>query len=137
MGASRCGEADRAKTLNFTRVNGEASLTTGPFTVFGDYTHQNGTHVQDFPVVGSSSSDIDYLMSGAKVTYGDWTFRANYSFGDYNDEDVKEELWLPGVEWQFHPHLALWFEYVYWTRDTAGDNDIIDRSVNVILYGTF
>jgi len=132
------GEADLATTnSNFTRVNGEAAVTAGAVTVFGDFTHQNGNHVVDFPVVGSSSGDIDYLMSGASYTAGDWTLRANYSFGDYNDDDIKEELWMPGVVWQFHPHLSLWLEYVYWTRDDVGDSEIIDRSLNIVLYGTF
>jgi hypothetical protein len=134
------GEADLdspAANSTFTRANGELALKTGSFEVFGDFTHQNGHHVEDFPVVGSSSDDIDYLMSGFSYVWGDWTFRGNYSFGDYNDDDVKEELWLPGIQWQFHKNLSLWLEYVYWSRDEAGDTDIIDRSMNIVLYGTF
>jgi len=126
-----------AANSNVTRANGELSLATGGFTVFGDYTHQNGNHVVDFPLPGSTSGDIDYVMSGTSYTWKDWTFRYTYSSGDYNDDDVKEQLHMPGVVWQFHPHLSLWLEYVYWDRDTAGDNDIVDRSMNVVLYGSF
>ncbi len=141
VGASAMhGEADLvgpASNSNFTRVNGEAAFTTGPFTVFGDFTHQNGNHVVDFPVPGADSDDIDYLMSGLAWTCKDWTFRYNYSSGDYQDEDIKEELHMPGVVWQFHPHLSLWLEYVYWTRADVGDDELVDRSLNLILYGSF
>ncbi|HEX6885889.1 MAG TPA: hypothetical protein VF530_21120 [Planctomycetota bacterium] len=134
------GEADFAAPASdskFTRANGELSVTTGPFTVFGDYTHQNGNHVIDFPLPGSDSDDIDYLMSGASWTRGDWTLRYNYSFGDYDEDALKEELHMPGLVWQFDEHLSLWFEYVYWTRDDAGDPELLDRSMNVVLYGAF
>lgn len=134
------GEADLASpgpNSSFTRANGELSVTTGAFTVFGDYTHQNGNHVIDFPVPGSDSDDIDYLMSGASWTSGDWTLRYNYSFADYDEDSIKEELHMPGVVWQFHAHLSLWFEYVYWTRDDTGDPELFDRSLNVVLYGSF
>ena len=39
--------------------------------------------------------------------------------------------------WPFHEHLSLWFEYVYWTRDDVGDPELFDRSLNVVLYGSF
>jgi len=134
------GEADLntpSPNSSFTRANGELSFTTGKFTIFGDYTHQNGNHVVDFPVPGSDSDDIDYVMSGASWTCGDWTLRYNYSLGDYDEDDIEEELHMPGAVWQFHPHLSLWFEYVYWTRDDVGDPEIVDRSLNVVLYGAF
>src|SRR5690349_16637024 len=120
-----------------SRGNAEVSFTTGPLTVFGDFTHQNGNHVEDFPVVGSNSDDIDYLMSGLSYTWNKYTFRYSYSFGDYEDEDVKEELHLPGIVYAVNEHLSVWLEFVYWNRDTAGTDVIQDRSLNLILYGSF
>ncbi|HTF89334.1 MAG TPA: hypothetical protein VK843_13060 [Planctomycetota bacterium] len=122
---------------NVTRLNAEAALTVGPFTVFGDYTHQQGDHVVDFPVVGSNSRDIDYLMSGLSYQKGDFTLRYSYSYADYSDVDVKEDLHLPRVEYKVNSHLSIWLEYVYWNRDTDGHNTIQDRSLNLILYGSF
>ncbi len=120
-----------------TRWNLEASLTKGPVTVFGDYAHQSGHHVVDFPVPGATSDDIDYLMSGLAYQWNDWTFRYNYSFGDYNDEDIEEAMHMPGVVYQINPHVSVWLEYVYWDRDDNGDTSIVDRSLNLILYASF
>jgi hypothetical protein len=131
-------DADLAtESSSVSRENAEAAFTTGPFTVFADYTHQAGNHVLDFPVAGSNSDDINYLMSGVSFVWKDFTFRYSYSSGDYKDEDVKEDLHLPGIEYRVNKNLAIWLEYVYWNRDTAGVDAIQDRSVNLILYGSF
>lgn len=126
-----------ASDSSVSRLGGDVSLRTGPFTVFGDFAHQNGNHVIDFPLPGSASSDIDYLMSGVSYQTGDWTFRYSYSFGDYHDDDVKEELHLPGVQYQINKHMGVWLEYVYWQREDAGDHQIIDRSLNLTLNAGF
>lgn len=120
-----------------TRTGGEASLNVGALTVFGDFSHQNGNHVVDFPLPGSTSDDIDYLMTGVSYQIADWTLRYNYSSADYSDDDVMEDLHLPGVVYQINEHVSAWLEYVYWNRDDDGDDEIQDRSLNVILYGSF
>jgi predicted porin len=120
-----------------TRGNFEASLTTHGFTVFGDFTHQHGNHVVDFPLPGSTSSDIDYLMSGVSYQWDDFTLRYSYSFGDYKDDDVKEDLHLPGVVYQLNKNISIWLEYVYWNRDTSGNSAVQDRSLNLMLYASF
>jgi len=121
-----------------TRENVEASFSTHGFSVFGDFTHQAGAHVVDFPLPGSRSRDIDYLMSGVSYKWDKLTFRYSYSYADYKDEDVKEDLHLPGIEYTVNDHLAIWLEFVYWNRNEPVVGDVIqDRSLNLILYGSF
>ena len=126
-----------AANSDVTRGNAEASLSIGDLTIFGDFTHQHGNHVVNFPVPGSASSDIDYLMSGVSYDWNDFTFRFSYSYGDYKDEDVKQDLLLPGIVYRVNKNLSLWLEYVYWNNDASGTDTIADRSINVIIYASF
>ena len=129
--------ASATSTSSVNRANAEASFTKGPFTIFGDFSHQNGNHVENFPVLATTEKDIDYLMSGVAYKWQDFTFRYSYSSGDYKDSDVKEDLHLPGIVYDVNKHLSTWPEYVYWNRDTNGNDDIQDRSLNLILYASF
>jgi len=70
-----------------------------------------------------------HALQRRAVAHGLLTVSGDHTHQNGNkDDDVEEDMHVPGVVWQVHPHLSPWLEYVYWSRDTAGDDDIIDRT---------
>ncbi len=135
-----------------TRVAGHGKFTYqtkdfGSVGVWGEYLHQNGKHVTDFPIVGDpdatppiageASGDNDYFEVGGEYTFWRLTARYNVSQGNYKDVNVKEILHVPALGVKVDDHLGLLGEYVIWKRDTDAGTIDIDRSLNVTLNGHF
>ncbi|MET0389984.1 MAG: hypothetical protein ABW321_28685, partial [Polyangiales bacterium] len=79
-----------------------AKLTWAGLGVWGEYLHQAGKHVSEYPIAGVPATDDtdarpgresgknDYLLFGAEYTWKWLTLRYNTSAGFYHDVDVRE-----------------------------------------------
>lgn len=134
------------------RVAGHGKLTYdtkthGAVGVWGEYLHQDGNHVTDFPFAGEpdatpplpgrASGKNDYLLVGGEYSYWRLSARYNVSRVRYGDVDVEETLHVPALGVRFDDHLRVLAEYVLWTRDTPSGTVDVDRSLNVTFHGAF
>jgi hypothetical protein len=137
---------------NVSRFAADGKLTYdtesyGAFGVWGEFLHQDGRHVTDFPVAGDpdatppvagrASGSNSYFEVGGEYTYWRLTARYNLSYASYEDVDVKEILHVPALGVKLNEHLGLLGEYVIWDRETKAGDVEMDRSLNVTLNGHF
>lgn len=129
----------------------DLTVSAGGLTLWGEYQRQNGQTVTDFPIAGApapeaggtttpgqASRHIDYALAGGEYTRGLFTARYVFSRGDYRDVDVRETMHVPSLGLALDPGLSLLAELVIWQRHTAVDDPtLVDRSLNVTLYGHF
>lgn len=120
-----------------TRIGVDSQLVAGPVSVFGEWSHQSGRSVTDFPLTGSVSDDIDYVWCGVDYRWNKVTFRCAYSSAEYKDNHIKEMEWVPAITWAASDHVSLLLEYDGWRRHTTGNDTALDRSLNLILYVYF
>ncbi len=114
--------------------------------LWGEFLHQHGQTVTDYPIAGTpaagataavpgqASRNIDYYEVGAEYTYGRLTARYNFSAANYKGTSVKEWLHVPALGLKLNDHLSLGGEYVSWSRSVSGASEKINRSLNVLLY---
>jgi hypothetical protein len=129
------------------RVAGDATLSLSGFTLRGEYLHQRGRTVTDFPyagtpkaattpaVAGRSSATNDYVLAGAEITIGQVTALYTLSLGSYNDVAVQEWMHVPALSVAVAPNISLLGELVFWSRSTPQGDSIVDRSFNLTLNG--
>ena len=114
--------------------------------LWGEFLHQHGQTVTDYPIAGTpadgataavpgqASRNIDYYEVGAEYTYGRLTARYNFSAANYKGTSVKEWMHVPALGLKLNDHLSLGGEYVAWSRSLSGVSEKINRSLNVLLY---
>ncbi|MGC4093139.1 MAG: hypothetical protein QM756_35675 [Polyangiaceae bacterium] len=124
-------------------------VTHAGFGAWGEYLHQNGQSVTDYPIAGipatdttpavpgRASDDIDYFEIGAEYTYHRFTARYNFSAATYKGVDVKEWLHVPALGFKINDNLQLGAEYVHWSRSLSGTHERYNRSFNLLLYVSF
>jgi hypothetical protein len=127
----------------------DAKLQFGGLGVWGEFLHQSGRHVTDFPIAGTpatattpatfgkASSNNNYVLAGGEYTYGWVTARFNVSYGNYADVNVSERFFVPALGVKPIPELLLLAEYVHWKRDVDGRDQFLDRSLNITAHGFF
>ncbi len=132
-------------TQNVWRGAADAKLTVGGLGLWGEFTHQDGRSVTDFPITGTpatataaaipgqSSSKINYVLAGAEYTVGPVTARYNFSLGDYSDVSVKETMHVPALGLAVSPNLSFLAELVIWRRYTPVGDSLVDRSFNLTM----
>ena len=103
----------------YTAWAADLTYTKGNFKIFGEVAQSHGT-INPMRYVSGGPSDriTDYLV-GASYKTGPVTWRANYSVGNDDNPDGKQELFLPGVTIALTPNVDLYAEYVKWTVDPA------------------
>jgi hypothetical protein len=138
-------EADR----DVLRYAADFKVTTGGLGVWGEYLHQKGQTVTDYPIAGSpaagtvdavpgrASKSIDYYEVGAEYTYGRVAARYNFSAAKYWGVGVKEWIHVPALGLKVNDHLSFGAEYVHWSRSGAGVSEKYNRSLNLLLYFDF
>jgi hypothetical protein len=131
------------------RYAADFKITYAGFGVWGEYLHQKGQSVTDYPLAGTPADDenpavpgrasknIDYYQVGAEYTYRRLTARYNFSAATYDGVDVKEWLHVPALGLKVNDNLSLGAEYVHWSRSVAGTHEKYNRSFNVLLYVNF
>ena len=85
------------------RYGGDIGLQLKWFSAWAEYAHQDGAHVNTFPIAptaavaaagmtparpgtsGSSSDKVDYWLAGANFVWTRYTLQFNYSLGIYRD----------------------------------------------------
>lgn len=82
------------------RFGGDIALQLKWFSAWAEYAHQDGAHVNSFPIgpsaaganpmtsparQGSSSDNVDYWIAGGNVVWKGLTLQLNYSLGIYRD----------------------------------------------------
>ncbi len=114
--------------------------------LWGEFLHQHGQTVTDYPIAGTpadgataavpgqASRNIDYYEIGAEYTYGRLTARYNFSAANYKGTTVKEWLHVPALGLKLNDHLSFGGEYVSWSRSVSGASEKLNRSLNVLLY---
>ncbi|MBV9948431.1 MAG: hypothetical protein JOZ69_16390, partial [Myxococcales bacterium] len=104
-------------TQNVWRGALDAKLAAFGLTLLGEYQHQDGRTVTDFPAPGGASK-IDYAQVGGEYTVGPITARYHVSLGSYTDVSVKEWLHVPALAFAVSPNVSLLGELVFWQHDT-------------------
>lgn len=112
----------------------DVHVDAGPLSWFGEYAVQRGRSVVDFPFAGMASDDVRYFWSGVDWRFEQVTLRFAWSMAVYDDQDVRESTWLPGLTWSVNRHVAVLVEYDAWRRQQPGSDVSLDRSLNVILW---
>jgi hypothetical protein len=129
---------DAAKNDDVMRVGAELDVALGPASVYGEYIHQKGFSVANYPAPAMASEDNDYWQVGAQ---GHWRWlaaRYNLSAVTYNDVSVTEVLHQPGVTVTVNEKLSLLTEYIFWRRYVDEGTDVtMDKSLNFIVYAAF
>ncbi|MFZ5896321.1 MAG: hypothetical protein ACOY0T_35025 [Myxococcota bacterium] len=127
----------------------DAKVGYAGFGLWGEYLHQNGQSVIDYPIAslpatdtspavpGRASDDIDYFLVGAEYTYGRVTGRYNFSAANYKGVDVKEWMHVPALGFKINDNLQLGAEYVHWSRSLSGAHERYNRSFNLLVYVSF
>jgi hypothetical protein len=127
------------------RAAGDATFTEGALTLRGEYLHQRGRTVTDFPfagtaatattaaVAGRSSANNDYYLAGAEYTVGSVTAIYTLSVGSYNDVSAQEWMHVPAVSVAVSPNISFLGELVFWSRSTPQGGSLVDRSFNLTL----
>ena len=117
--------------------------------LWGEFLHQRGQSVTDYPIAGTPASDtaeavpgqasssIDYYQIGAEYTYWRVTARYNFSAANYKGTGVKEWLHVPALGFKVNDYLSLGGEYVSWSRSVSGASEKLNRSLNFLLYVNF
>jgi hypothetical protein len=145
-------EADLAAAgkKNVFRGGADATLSVRHWSVWAEYTRQNGQTVTSFPVAavaatdtmpaapGHASAHNDYVLAGTQYTVGPVTLRYNVSTGRYEDLSISEWMHVPAVSYALADNFTVLAEYVNWTRYLPGGaSTVVDRSLDVTLAGHF
>lgn len=118
----------------YRRAGGEATLTIGPASVYGEVIHQTfeGTRFPDLP-------NVTYSAVGANIDFKKFSTHINYSQGNYDAPGRRKEYMIqPGLIFPLGRGFSLYTEYTYWI--TEGDRrkrNIFDRSLNLVLIFSF
>ncbi len=127
----------------------DAKLGYAGFGLWGEYLHQEGQTVTDYPIAGVPATDtseavpgrasdsIDYFEVGAEYSYGRLTGRYNFSAATYKGVGVKEWLHVPALGFKINDNLQLGAEYVHWSRSLSGAHERYNRSFNLLAYVNF
>ncbi len=131
------------------RYGADFKVTYAGAGLWGEFLHQHGQTVTDYPIAGvpatatdpavpgQASRNIDYLEIGAEYTYWRVTGRYNYSLANYKGTNVKEWIHVPALGFKINKNLSLGGEYVSWSRSDSGVSSKINRSLNFLLYVDF
>lgn len=111
----------------------DVQLDWNRWTLYAEHVRQAGRSVVDFPLPGMASDDVAYWWSGVEHRWGPVALRFNYSTGDYDDADVRETIYQPGIVYTVNENLALMLEFDYWERVQPGRDAIVDRSLNFVI----
>jgi hypothetical protein len=145
-------EADLAAAgkKNVARGAVDATLSVRHWSLWAEYTRQNGQTVTSFPVAavvatdtmpaapGHASSHNDYVLAGTQYTVGPVTLRYNVSTGRYEDLSISEWMHVPAAAYALNDNFTVLAEYVNWTRYLPGGaSTVVDRSLDVTLAGHF
>lgn len=134
---------------NVERYGVDFKATLAGAGLWGEFLHQHGQSVTDYPIAGTpatatadavpghASNSIDYYEIGAEYTYGRLTGRYNFSAANYKGTSVKESLHVPALGFKVNDYLSLGGEYVSWSRSVSGVSEKINRSLNFLLYVNF
>jgi len=134
---------------NVTRYGVDFRVTFAGAGVWGEFLHQHGQSVTDYPIAdtpatatadaapGHASNSIDYYEIGAEYTYWRLTGRYNFSAANYKGTSVKEWMHVPALGFKVNDYLSLGGEYVSWSRSVSGVSEKINRSLNFLLYVGF
>ena len=147
----RVGGKEAEKHTNGGQAPGDSAggLTAAGLGLWGEFLHQKGQSVTDYPIAGTpaagavdalpgrASKSIDYYEVGAEYTYRRVTARYNFSAAKYKGVGVKEWMHVPALGFKLNDHLSLGAEYVLWSRSVAGVSEKYNRSVNLLLYVDF
>jgi len=127
----------------------DATLGVREWTLWAEYTYQNGQTVTDFPIAGAAatasapavsgqaSSHNHYALVCTQYTWRALTVRYNVSTGRYNDLSISEWMHVPALAVAFGDNLTVLGEFVDWRRYAPGGHTLLDRSVNITLNGHF
>lgn len=127
----------------------DLKLTYAGAGIWGEYLHQNGQTVTDYPIAGvpatdtepavpgQASDDIDYFQIGGEYTYDRFTVRYNFSAANYKGVSVKEWLHVPALGFKINDNVQLGAEYVHWSRSIDGTHERYNRSFNLLGYFSF
>ena len=136
-------------TKNVYRGAADLTVAGKSWSVWGEYTYQNGQTVTDFPVAGTpatgtapaipgqASAHNHYGLVGGQYTVQKVTLRYNVSTGRYSDVSTSEWMHVPALAVAVGDNLTVLGEYVDWRRYTPAGHSIVDRSVDVTLNGHF
>lgn len=136
-------------TKNVYRGAADLKVAGKSWSVWGEYTYQNGQTVTDFPVAGTlatattpailgqASAHNHYGLVGGQYTVRNVTLRYNGSTGRYSDVSTSEYLNVPALAVAVGDNLTVLGEYVDWRRFTPAGHSIVDRSVDITLNGHF
>jgi len=131
------------------RYGVDFKVTLAGAGLWGEFLHQHGQSVTDYPLAGTpataiteavpghASKNIDYYEIGAEYTYSRLTLRYNFSAANYKGTSVKEWLHVPALGLKVNDALSLGGEYVSWSRSVSGASEKINRSLNFLLYVNF
>jgi hypothetical protein len=136
-------------TRNVYRGAADVTVAGKGWSVWGEYTYQNGQSVTDFPIAGTpatgtapavagqASGHNHYGLAGGQYTVQKVTLRYNVSTGRYSDVSTSEWMHVPALAVAIGDNLTVLGEYVDWRRYTPAGHSIVDRSVDVTLNGHF
>jgi hypothetical protein len=139
------------------RASGNASLTVGPWGLWGEFTYQNGYTTHAFPyspvaavaatattpavaaVPGRGSKNNDYVLAGTEYAIGPVTARLNFSWVDYSDLNTTQWMVVPGIGWTINKYVTILAEYVEWhlTKPEPVGDTLLGRNVVLTLHGNF
>jgi len=131
------------------RYGADFKVTLAGAGLWGEFLHQHGQTVTDYPIAGTpatatadavpgqASRNIDYYELGAEYSYWRLTARYNFSAAKYKGTSVKEWMHVPALGFKLNDALSLGGEYVSWSRSVSGASEKINRSLNVLLYVNF
>ncbi len=136
-------------TNNVYRAAADATIGIKQWSLWGEYSYQNGQTVTAFPIPataatattpaapGQASAHNHYGLLGTQYTWRQLTVRYNVSTGRYDDVSVSEWMQVPAVAVAIGDNLTALGEYVDWRRHAPGGSSIVDRSFNLTLNGHF
>jgi hypothetical protein len=145
-------EADlgAAGKKNVFRGAVDATFALRAWSIWAEYTRQNGQTVTGFPIAampatgaapgapGQASSHNNYALAGTQYVVGPVTVRYNVSTGRYEDLSISEWMHVPAAAVALNENFTVLAEYVNWTRYLPGNaTAIVDRSLDVTLSGHF
>jgi hypothetical protein len=131
------------------RYGVDVELDYDKLGVWGEFLHQDGQSVTDYPVPGipsedgspgipgRASKDVNYALAGAQFGLGRVTARYNFSAAWYGGTGVREWMHVPALGFRLNDALSLGLEYVHWLRSIRGEHEPYNRSLNGLLFASF
>jgi hypothetical protein len=136
-------------TKDVYRAAVDATLGVKQWSLWAEYSYQNGQTVTDFPVAGTpatattpavpgqASSHNHYALAGTQYTWRALTLRYNASTGRYRDLSISEWMHVPALAVAAGDNVTVLAEFVDWRRYAPGGHIQLDRSINITLNGHF